>query len=320
MQPGVGYRAVPRGEAAHRLRALVLLGGSVRQTELSRGIDRSTLDLPVSSSTTILGQWVQGAGSIATSAGATRFGIRLVINRDAVEPSVHAAGAVALSVERDRAELRGTGGLLRDLASDYAPDELMLVANAAQVLLAPLPELVGELFDAPGDVRMIAHRDGTPAGLFLVRCGVLSSLGAVGFMDFKEQVLPKLSAAGHEIRVVHRATATGMPVRTVESYIESLRRWHRQAAGLPASRDPFEEHWESSFTLIEDGASVDPRATLQDSVVLRGAAVRRGGVVVRSLVSSGAVTEGQTIVDGIVTRAADSRTTRAGDNAVGGTR
>ena len=34
-------------------------------------------------------------------------------------------------VERDQSEYRGTGGVLRDLAQKYEPDDLILVANAS---------------------------------------------------------------------------------------------------------------------------------------------------------------------------------------------
>ena len=42
-----------------------------------------------------------------------------------------------------------------------------------------------------------------------------------------------------------------------------------------------------AFAIVEQGATVDPRAHVHDAVVLRGAVVEAGGVAVRSLICPG---------------------------------
>lgn len=285
-----------------KLRALVLLAGSVRPSLLSRSLDRSIIELPVSPSETVLQQWLRSAEQLAEWSASGAMSLRLVIDRAGREPQLPPNSGVDLRVERDRAEFRGTGGVIRDLAADYGDDDLILVANAAQVLLEPLPDLTATLFAIPGDVRLIAHRDGTPSGLLMVRCGCMRSVGEVGFMDLKEQVLPKLAAAGHVVNVVQRDAATGLPIRTLEAYIEAVRCGHRARAGLPIEHDAFAERWESTFTIAEPGAQVDPTARLQDSVVLKGGVVGRGATVVGSVVTAGGVVyPGATVVDRVIT-------------------
>lgn len=305
-------KAATRGAAARGARTprvVVFLGGSVRPTPLSRSVGRSLLDLPVTPDRTVLQLWLDEVARVAGAVGAHDLPVRVVIDRGAPEPTLGAAHGLRVSVERDPAELRGTGGLLRDVAAAYEPDDEMLVLTAAQVPLTPLPPLVDELLGTPGDVRFVAHEDGEPAGAFYVRCGALSGLNPVGFLDFKEQVLPKLAAAGQEIRVVRRREATAWPVRTVRSYIEALRRHHRLQAGLPAARDPFAESWRRDFLLVEPGAQVDQGATLQDCVVLRGGRVERGAVAVASVVGPGGVLRpGRPVVDDLVADGAGRET------------
>src|SRR4051794_41157339 len=76
-------------------------------------------------------------------------------------------------VERDLSEYRGTGGVLHDLARDYADDDLILMGNAAQILLDPLATVVAAMQRKGGDVALVSHEDGTPSGIMLLTCKTL---------------------------------------------------------------------------------------------------------------------------------------------------
>jgi hypothetical protein len=288
--------------AAPPLRALVLLAGSVRPSHLSKSIGRSLLDLPVDEGLSVLQLWEAEAQRLADAAGLPELPVRVVLDRAAVEPTRNGAGSpIRLTLEREASEFRGTGGVLRDVAIDYNPDELLLVASAGQILIEPLHELANDLFGTCGDVALIGHADGTPGAMFLVSCRVLAALRDIGFLDFKEQVLPRLSTVGASVRVVQRPMASGFPVRTLDSYLAGLRAYHRARQGKPIGGDPFAEDWSPTFAIIEPGASVDPTATVHDSVVLSGGRVERGAVVVRSIVCPGAVVPaGETIAGQVV--------------------
>ena len=281
------------------LSAVVLLAGSVRPNDLSLAIDRSLLDLPIDNDQTVLSLWQQQVEALAAAMGLERLPLRIVIDQNGREPSVPSPEKhVTLTVERDAKDFRGTGGLLRDLAISYGPDDLLLIANAAQILIEPLPELASALFNAGGSVSFIGHRDGTPCGLFLVRAGVLKTIRDVGFLDFKEQVLPKLPVEGHSVCHVMRETATAHPIRTLDGYLAGVRACARVRAGLPRETDPFSEDWSATFAVAEPGVTVDSSATIHDSVILRGATVERGAVVVRSVVGPGAtVRTGEIVAD-----------------------
>jgi len=288
--------------ACARLRAVVLLAGSVRSSDLSRHIDRSLLDLPVEPGQSILALWQGHVDQLAAAAGLPKLALRVIIDRTGLAPSVPApVERVELTIERDASEYRGTGGVLRDLAQKYAPDDLLLVGNAAQILVEPLSTLAADLLATRASVGLVGHQDGTPGGLFLVKQSVLATAGDVGFLDFKEQFLPRLAAAGHDVRVVGREHASGLPVRTLDGYLAGLLAYYKQRAGQSAAADPFAEDWSPTFAVVEPGARVESGATVHDSVVLAGARLERGAVVVRSVIGpGGSVRAGQTVAGQII--------------------
>lgn len=301
----VSPRAIagPSGQAiGENLRSIVLLGGAVRHSELSRSINRSMLDLPVRPDLSVLGHWREHALALAQSHEVLELPIRVMINHASHAPILPAgAGRVPISVESDAAEYRGTGGLLRDLAMTYQPDDVVLVANACQLLLQPLPDLFGSLASAGGDINLIAHDDGTPVGLMLITCRALHGIKDKGFVDFKEQALPEL-ATRFDVRVVSRPEATARPIKTLGGYLTALWMAHRAAAGFAPVADPFHEDWSETFRIVEPGALVDPGARVHDSVVLAGGRVGSGATVVRSVVCAGAVVRaGDVVGDRIVT-------------------
>jgi N-acetylglucosaminyldiphosphoundecaprenol N-acetyl-beta-D-mannosaminyltransferase len=290
-----------RAQSLSRLRGFVLLGGGVRSTPLKGAIGRSVLDLPLDAGGTILGHWLDNAQRVAQLAGLERLPVRVLVDRQSPEPiSAPVRHFGSFRVERDRSEYRGTGGVLHDLVLDYADDDLILVANAAQVLLDPLPVLVAALDRKHADVALVGHRDGTPSGVMLVTCKTLRLIPDAGYVDMKEQALPAI-ASRFDVKVVHARRPTGLPIWSLGDYVGALRAHHRAARageGHRPAADPLAEDWRPTFSLVEDGATVDPTAKVHDSVVLRGGVVEPGAVLVRSIVCPGGVARREkTVVD-----------------------
>jgi exopolysaccharide biosynthesis WecB/TagA/CpsF family protein len=272
-----------------RLRAMVLLGGSVRSSPLIAACDRSLLDLPLDIDGSIFNHWLAQAGELARYAGLESLPVRVMVNRNAPEPISAAPSYYGkFRVERDLSEYRGTGGVLRDLAAGYEDDDLILVCNAAQILMDPLAAIATALDKKEGDVTLVAHNDGTPSGVQLIRCGTLRMIPEMGFVDMKEQALA-LIATKHDVTVLHCRRPTALQVRSLADYIVAMRHYHRRRIGRPAVSDPLAEDWQPAFAIVEQGASVDPRAHVNDAVVLKGGVVEAGAVVVRSIVCPGGV-------------------------------
>jgi len=241
--------------------------------------------VPIGNGRTILTHWLESAEEVAKLAGLEKLPVRIMVDASAMEP--RSASPDKFSLEYDRSEYRGTGGLMANLAGEYEDDDLLIVANAAQILLDPLTALVTALRKTGGMVSVIGHRDGTPSGMMLVTCQSLRLIPKVGFVDMKEQGLPAI-AERQDVRVLHCRRPTGLPIRTLADYIEALRAIH-SPGGRATNGEALAEEWKSTFAIVEPGATVAPTARIHDSVVLAGAMIESGAVVVRSLVGPGGI-------------------------------
>ncbi|HEX8323131.1 MAG TPA: WecB/TagA/CpsF family glycosyltransferase [Tepidisphaeraceae bacterium] len=272
-----------------RLKAVILLGGKVRQTSLGAALDRSVLDLPLEQNGTLLNHWIMQCGGLARRVGLEDLLVRVMVDQKAFEPkSIDPSFAGMVRVERDRSSFRGTGGLLADIAADYGDDDLILVANASQVLLDPLSAIAQALDHKTGDFTLISHKDGTASGIMLLACKTVRAINPVGFIDLKEQALPSIAKA-HDVRVVHCRQPTGLPLFSLTDYISALQQYHRRRASRRARTNPLGEDFARHFAIVEPGAEVADSAYLHDAVILSGAVVEPGAAVIRSLVLPGTV-------------------------------
>ena len=282
------------------LRAVILLGGTVRSGGFGATIKRSLLDLPVGGGATLLSYWAGEVAQLGVRLSLPRISVRVVIGRNCFAPqnAVSTAG-VELNVERDPVEFRGTGGVMRDLAQEYGDDDLLLVANANQLSNETLPDRVERLFAGSGDVRLLAGPLNEPGGLFMLRCGCLRGISESGFVDLKEQALPGI-AARHSVRVIGSSESTSQSIRRWNDYLAALRRRHRPPGESDLSA--FQEDWHPLFSVIEEGAKVDATAGIHDSVVLAGGRVEAKATLVRSIVAPGGIVpRGQVVVGRLVT-------------------
>lgn len=279
--------------------AMVLLGGTVRQTDLRRGIGRHILQLPISAERTILARWAEQTASIANALDSRAISLRIMLSPEEVfEPLLATVSTAAISIETDPRPTRGTGGVLRDLAADLPDDRLLLVANANQAFIGEPLEAVHALAAAGGDMALMPAVDGNGGFLLLTRCACLKGIGSRGFVDLKEQALPEI-ARQFDVRVVDpRPDLTPTSIRSVQDYLHTLLELSRPPGG--ADDHPLDE-WAHTHRVVETGAVVAPDARVHNSVVLAGATVERGAVVARCILGPGArVQTGEIVRDRLV--------------------
>ncbi len=281
-----------------RLRAVVLLAGTVRANHLRKVTQRPALQMPVSQGQTVFDCWREQLTTMAERLGVPGLPVRVMVDQaSGVDAVSRFQGRLELTVEPDPLDFRGTGGLLSDIAREYDDDDLLLVGHASQLLFEPLMTLTAAIASSSRDVSMICSRDGTPSGLILLRCGCLRNINQVGYIDLNEQAMPVI-ASDHDVRIVRYERPVACSLRTLRGYMHALRRFHceHQAVNRGAPHD-----WESAFSLVEPGAQVHESAVMHDSVVLEGGRVEPGAVVVRSVVCAGGVAPaGQVISDTVV--------------------
>ena len=302
MDAGTLGSSLRLGNQLSDLKAVVLLAGSVRANQLRKATGRAALQMPVGDHRSVLDCWREQLVTMAEQLGIRQLPVRVMVDKAShLKPGLRQYGPVQMSIELDPSELRGTGGLLSDLAGDYADDDLILVTHASQLLFEPLAELAGALAEVEADLSMICSASGTPSGLMLIRCGCLREINPVGFVDLNEQALPSI-AARRDVRVVRYDQPIARSLRTLSSYLETLREYHHRHAG-PQSPLHHRRHepWEKTFGIIEKGAMVHESAIVHDSVVLAGARVEADAVLVRSVVCPDTwVARGRSEIDRVV--------------------
>ena len=299
-----------------RLQAFVLLGGTLRPTPFFTAINRSILDMPIQDGRRLLSNWQHQTSELAKLEGLDQLAMRVLVDHDSHLPAAaQPNGGCSVSIERDAARYRGTGGLLRDLAESYDDQDFLLVANGAQLLTQPLVDLVRQLHDTEADVSFVAHQDGTPSSLMLVRCETLRAISRTGYVDMKEQALPMI-ARQFQVTHVDQARSTSLSLRSHRDYLAALRWLHFQRSfqssgdGRPQPESQRDQSI-SRFSIVEHGAIVHSTACLQDCVVLRGARIEAGAVAVRSVFCAGSVLRADdTAVDELVTVRSSSATAR----------
>jgi UDP-N-acetylglucosamine transferase subunit ALG13 len=300
-ETGRAARSYSGAHIKSHLVGMLLLVGRLHPTELGRRTGRSRLDLPIDAERTLLAYWRDEAVELSRAWDAGALPVRVLLDQASPMPTLPAVlPGVTISVERDRGDVRGTGGVLRDVCADYDDEDWVLVANGAQLLFGSVRDLADRLAGAGGEVNVVNDRHGIPNGLMLLRCGVLRGVSDIGFHDMKEQVIPAL-ARRYRVKVVSTEGLTSRPIHSLKDFTETLRSYYAwRANGSDGGGMPI-ERGRSLFSIREQGSLVAPSAVVHDAVILQGAVVEKGAVVVRSVVGQGArVRPGQRVFDEIV--------------------
>lgn len=288
--------------------SIVLLTGGVRATSLAAQVGRSVLDLPLASGCRLLDVWrerIDGLRGDGRSEAALPDVLILAGSATAL-PTVAADGeGLRFRAERDASRYRGTAGALRDLCEPFGKEDRILVGTASQGPGEGQIEHLLREASSGDDICLSTDRTGVPTGLFLIRCGILGLVPAAGFIDLKEQGLPRIAREAR-VRVLECPGVASRALRDRRSYLDALRSWHRSRSlsGVTAV-DPYEERWKPAFSIVEPGAEVAPDAQLHDAVVLAGGSVEAGAEVVRCVVGPGGrVRRRERVVDRLVLGAA----------------
>ncbi len=283
------------------LQSVVMLAGSVRANQLRKATGRSPLEMPIAVNRTVLHEWCDHLREVAERAGLSELPVRIMVDQSAeLDTTCRSTDALSLRVERDPSAYRGTGGLLHDLAREYPDSARLMVLHGSQLPFTSIADTLTQYAHDDADVTIVSDQDGVPSGVMLIRCGCLREINPVGFVDLNEQAMPEI-AEKFDVRVVRTPHPTTRSLRTLSGYLETLRIYHHQRSGRLLDDSPFAEDWQASFAVIEGGTTIDDQAIVHDSVVLAGARVEAGSVVVRSVICPGAVVgRGERRVDRVV--------------------
>jgi mannose-1-phosphate guanylyltransferase len=215
---------------------------------------------------------------------------------------------------------RGTAGCVRDVGLRTSA-RTFVVVDGTTIPCVDLAALLESHERRGAAVTVAAHSEGGPAsspcalspcGIYVFDRRVLDHVGARGFQDIKETLLPRLHAAGERLEV-HVVPQSCPPVLDAETYLAVSHWMISRVVGEGLVRQGYRTVDEA---LVHSSAQVAPDARLLGPVLLgrdvtvesgatvvgpteigRGTRVGRGSVVSRSVAWSHCWTGPESLVD-----------------------
>lgn len=281
------------------LSACVLLSGGMAPSPLVAAAGRTILDWWINDRQTVLDCWLERLRDLLDQQQRP-VPVRIICSAAVPPPWPRDSHGIEITYELEPRAFRGTAGLLRDLCRSYPPQSHMLVLEAARFASFGFDDLWRRHVRSGVDISVGCNRDGTPAGMFIIRCDALDDVAPLGFVDFKEQYLTEASRRGW---IIGRQTIAGpgaLPLWTRQQFLAAAAR-ASGAGPFTARTGVLGAGADSGVRVVCLGASVDPRATLVDSVVMPGATIEAAACVVRSVICPGSrIQSGADIADCVV--------------------
>ncbi len=279
----VRAQELPEGDLP--LACAIVLAGGLRPSPLQEVLDRSPIDWWIAPDGSVLETW---ADRIRTATAGMRSPLPIRVLATPAMPAPWPSTVPGTSIERDPHPYRGPAGVVRDVAQALPADRHVLVVEGARHLDASLAPMIADHLASGAAITVGRNPDRSPAGVYCIRRDALDAVPTAGFCDLKEQLLPRLRAAGRLV-LVHDLEGRGaMPLRTRLELIEAARvARHAAPPGGPVAigRMP----GPSALRVVCRGAMVGPEADVLDSIVMPGAYVGAGSTVIRSIIGPGTV-------------------------------
>jgi UDP-N-acetylglucosamine 2-epimerase (non-hydrolysing) len=284
--------------------AAVILAGGIRPSPLIQALGQPTLCLPINDRQSLLTAWLD---ALQETGGCESVTVVVSSESDATAvrqtlEEIRRCELTELPVKVivEPARWRGTGGIMRDVASQMIDADCVLMVEGTCLPPAGLHELVNSLQGTTIAAVGVSSRM-QPAGAFAVLREAFQFVPAIGFFDIKEQLLPALYANQRGAKAVEIAQQV-VRLRSREGYllaVASLLKLREQFTGarrpiLAATVSP--QARVVGSCLIARGVVIEPGAVVHDSIVLEDAVIRSGAVVSRSVIGAGAEVQGDRIL------------------------
>ncbi|MHC4975162.1 MAG: LbetaH domain-containing protein [Planctomycetota bacterium] len=274
--------------ASLRVDACVMLAGGIKPSELESQARTPTLDLWINDSGTVLDRWVSAIVPVMDASGVIR--IAHSSSRAAVgDPE--AARSHAIELVPESGAYRGPAGVVRDCCVDLAPEAHVLIVEASKWVGGSLEPMLASSESLGATTLVGVNPDGSPSGLYLTRRGALDCVPSKGFMDIKEQWLPRVQESTGGV-YVYRVPAPGtLPIRTREQVLRTL-------DVSPGNAFVSRGGLRVEESAVSSEASIAPSARVVRSIVMPGAVLEQDALVIRSVVCAGAhVGMGERVID-----------------------
>ncbi|MCZ6835880.1 MAG: glycosyltransferase [Planctomycetota bacterium] len=275
----------PESEASIVLAGCFILAGGLKPSPLAQLAGCSVLDLSLQANQTVLQRWIELIESIP---GIGKSPIRVIHGDNHVLPMRPPEAGENLEIECEPRSWRGPAGALRDVTRRIDSNAHLLVVEGMRCHFGTLDSLVDHHASREADVTIGMNADGSPAGVYMVRVDALSCVEDLGYVDLKEQWLPRVQDEGGKVEVHEFASPNSRSLRTLNDFLNAARiLWSanrgdeisaKPSTGLIRGQDA------QNLRIICPGAFVGPGATLLDSIVMPGSVIPPDMTIVRSLI------------------------------------
>lgn len=271
------------------LKRAILLAGGPHPSVIMRACGLSLYSLPITpDSRSVLDLWTAGIASHPERMHTQSDRIICVSATPDLTPLVR-HGIDGWSLRPDASSYRGPAGVVRDATLDLSPDDHVLVGEASRAVGDCILELLRTHAATGADATIGVNPDHSPAGILVLRRRTLECIPDVGYMDIKEQFLPKIVSLGFNIRTTVLAAPGAIGFRTRLELLAAASLCDQHARTTTVAR-------------IAPTAVVHDEAHVVESIIGPSARIEAGAVVVRSIVTGSAVvTAGTAVHDAIVT-------------------
>lgn len=289
---------------------VIILAGGLRLSPLRSDLNVHELCLPIAQQYSLLGVWLDVINElqqcqkvvIAVSRQSDAIEIQQVLDR--LNGRKSDLPRTQVIVESGR--WRGTAGVLRDVAQEYAKSEILLAVEAACYPSENLASLVAACDSQTMGVVGITH-NATPVGVYAFHRSVMKHVPKVGFFDVKEQLLPQMYAKKIGAQALH-ITNNFIRILDRKTYISAVSQYALQHDNMSDSCNGYLHQSQNSYRLV-DACVIDATASIGDgsvirkSIVLSGAKIGANAVINESIIGSGVVVpKGRVVSQAIVTK------------------
>lgn len=236
------------------LRALCLLPGTIRNHILPKQLNRPVSQLPMPDGRSIYDHWRIQWNKLLVE---FEMDIDLPMFCEASNSSEYARSA----------SLRGTAGILHDIAREFHDDDIILVASEDEVLFHDLSSILIRMAEFEADICLAENTNNSPTDLMLIRCSTLRNVSSVGFCDLKEQLLPSL-VEKFRVSVCRFSSDVSYAVTSPDEYMKALFAWQQKCSQSTYMRPPFNERWQHPFNYIEPNYSILHSGNAINSIIL----------------------------------------------------
>ena len=281
---------------------VIILAGGLRLSPLRSELKVHELCLPITQSKSLLAAWLEVINELKQC----RMVVIAVSNQsDAAQIQQTLDGLKGLNSNLPQTQViveprrwRGTAGVLRDVAQEYAKSEILLAVEGACLPPSSLASFVAACNSEKTGAVGITHKS-DPVGVYVFHRSVMKHVPTVGFFDVKEQLLPQMYAkkiGAHAVQISNNF----IRLRDRQTYLSAMSEYALQQDNSDSCVNGKVPQSNKNYQLV-DTCVIEPTAFVGDGSVLRRSIVFTGAKIgVNTVINECIIGSGVVVPNGLI--------------------